>query len=436
MHVRKTIALLGCLAAAACENGGSGMTIDYPETRRGDTVDNYHGTRVADPYRWMENLESAEVQSWVAAQNAIAEPYLEAIPARQPIIDRLTALWNYERYSIPFKEGDRYFYSYNNGLQNHDVLYVTDAPGEQGRVLLDPNTFSEDGTVSLGNVVASPDGSTIAYSVSDGGSDWKQWRVRDVETGQDLPDLLLYTKFTGASWARDGSGFYYSRYPLNAAGEADGGKAVSVYYHALGTPQSEDTLVYSLPEHGTWNPYATVTEDGKYLVITIEEGYFTNAVHYMTLDEGSGPVVELLTEWDAYYEFLGNDGSEFYFKTTNDAPNGRVIAIDVTQPAPENWREVIPERERALEAASLVGGHIVAQYLEDARAQVGVFDLAGNHLRDVELPGPGSVGGFRGRMDDTETFFRFESFADPGAIWRYDVATGERELFRRIEVKA
>ncbi|HEX7047159.1 MAG TPA: prolyl oligopeptidase family serine peptidase [Gammaproteobacteria bacterium] len=438
MHVRKMIVVMACLLAAACENGESEMTIQYPEAKRGDVVDDYHGTPVADPYRWMEDLDSSEVQDWVAAQNALAEPYLEVIPARQPIIDRLTALWNYERYSTPQKEGGHYFYTYNDGLQNHAVLYVTDALAEPGRVLLDPNTFSEDGTISLGSITPAPNGRYLAYSISDGGSDWRQWRILDIETGETLPELLMHSKFDiDVAWSHDSSGFYYTRYPVGDDGTANGRAPASLYYHRLNTSQDKDQRVFSVAEHAEWNLYGSaVSEDGKYLVIPVSSNVNANAVYYMALTEGSGPAVELLGEWDALYTFLGNVGSEFLFTTTNDAQNGRVIAIDVNNPEPENWREVIPEEDQALEAASIVGGHVIARYLQDARSRVRVFDLAGNPVRDVELPGPGSVSGFSGRMDDTETFFSFESFTNPGVIWSYDIATGKRKLFREIEVKA
>ena len=436
MRIQQACGLAALLAITGCENGMKSETLQYPESRRTEVADVYHGTRVADPYRWMEDLDSVETGNWVAAQNELSQPWIEAIPARAAIIKRLTELWNYERYSVPFKEGGRYFYKRNDGLQNHAVLYVADALTAPARVLLDPNTLSEDGTIALSSAIPSRDGRLLAYSVSDGGSDWTQWRVRDIDSGEDLADLLLHTKFTGVSWSRDSSGFYYSRYPLNANGKADDSKAVSIHFHEVGTSQADDVLVYALPEHERWNPYATVTEDGRFLVITIWEGYAENAVHYMTLDEGSGPAVELLNEWDALYQFLGNRGNEFYFKTTHDAPNGRVIAIDIERPEPANWREVVPEQEHALENASIVGGHVIAQYLQDARAKVRVTDLDGNFVRDVELPGPGSVEGFGGHMDDAETFFGFSSFTNPGEIHRLDVASGATTLFRRNTTQA
>jgi len=426
------------LFTAACDNSERHMKttdIRYPQSKRGETVDNYHGTEVADPWRWMEDLDSPAVKDWVTAQNALAEPWLESVSVREPIIRRMTDLWNYERYTTPFKEGDRYFYSRNDGLQNHYVLYVTDAPDAEARVLLDPNTFSEDGTVSLSQAIPGPNGKLLAYSISDGGSDWRQWRVRDIETGEDLPDMLMHTKFTDVSWSRDSSGFFYSRYPSGENGKADDSKPVSIYYHEIGTAQDDDAEIYAL-DHPTRNPYGTVTEDGKYLVITVWDGYSSNAVHYMTLDEGSGPAVELLTEWDALYQFLGNTGPEFHFQTTNDASNGRVVAIDIERPNAEDWREVIGEHAETLESASMVGGRLVAQYLKDAQSLVRVHGMDGSLVRDVTLPGIGSANGFSGRQDDPETFFVFTSFTVPNQIYRYNTATGEREPFRSDEVPA
>lgn len=426
------------LLLAACDNDEIGMQasdIEYPPTPRSETVDTYHGTKVADPYRWMEELDSPDVKAWVQAQNAIAEPWLAGIPERDAIIKRMTDTWDYERYTTPYKEGDRYFYKRNDGLQNHYVLHVTKSLNTEGRVLLDPNTFSEDGTVSLSQAVPSPNGELLAYSISDGGSDWRQWRVRNVETGDDLPDMIMHTKFSGVSWSRDSSGFFYSRYPMGAHGTADDSKPVGIHYHTIGTPQEDDAQIYAL-DHPTRNPYGTVTEDGRYLVITVWDGYASNAVHYMALDEGSGPAVELLTEWDALYTFLGNQDSRLYFQTTNGAPNGRVIAIDVEQPEPSAWREIVPEQKEALEIATLVGGHVVAQYLQDAQSLVRVHNMNGEHVRDVALPAVGSASGFSGSQENPETFFAFSSFTVPNQIYRYNVATGESELFRKDQVPA
>ncbi|MFW6198527.1 MAG: prolyl oligopeptidase family serine peptidase [Acidobacteriota bacterium] len=431
-----TITLL--LATLACAPVGDGAdvglpTVEYPEVTRGDVVDDYHGTSVADPYRWLEDLDSEPVAEFIRAQNDVSLPVLGGLAARDRLEERLTELWNFERYGTPFKEGGVYFWSRNDGLQDQDVWYMASSLEGDPEVLVDPNTFSEDGTVSLAGLSVSPDASLAAYGKSDGGSDWRAWSIRDLETGEDLDETIRYTKFTPVSWSGDGEGFYYSRYPVGEDGEPDGSAAVSVHYHRVGTSQEEDELVYSIPEEPEWNPYGVVTDDGRYLILNISHGYITNAVYYRDLEAG-GEVVKLLDEWDALYDFLGNDDTTFYFQTNLEAPNDRVIAIDVTAPERDAWREVVPESEDALQGASLVGGQLVAVYLEDARSAVKVYDLDGEHARDVGLPDIGSVGGFGGELDDPETFYGFTNFTTPGAIYRYDVSTGESTLFRRAEV--
>ena len=426
--------LISCVQPDQQAGGEPQVPAAYPDSQRIEHVDTYHGTEVADPYRWLEELDSPVTAAWVESENAIADPFLEAIPNREQIRERLTEVWNYERYKLPVKEGGRYFYRRNDGLQDQDVLYVVDSLGEEPRVLIDPNTFSDDRTASLSFFEVSPDGEMIAYGISDSGSDWRHWHVRDVETGEDLDDRLDQTKFTGVSWSRDSSGFYYSRYPLNEEGVADDSQQVSVYFHKLGTPQADDIHVYSITDHATRNPYATVTDDGRYLVLGIFDGYNSNAVYVKKLDDPDAEVIRLLDNWDALYNLLGTDGSTFYFSTTNGAPKYRVIAIDVENHEPENWREVVAEAEEAQEDASLVGQHIVAMYLKDASSLVRIFDLGGEVVREVELPGIGSAAGFNGKFDDAETFYLFEGFTTPGQIYRYDVASGERNIFREAKV--
>ncbi|MGB6640310.1 MAG: prolyl oligopeptidase family serine peptidase [Thermoanaerobaculia bacterium] len=428
-------ALIGCAQPDQRAGGGPQVPTSYPDSQRIDHVDTYHGTEVVDPYRWLEELDSPVTAAWVESENAVADPFLEAIPTLEQIRERLTKVWNYERYKVPVKEGGRYFYRRNDGLQDQDVLYVVDSLEDEPRVLIDPNTFSDDRTASLSFFEVSPDGKLIAYGISDSGSDWRHWHVRNVETGEDLDDRLDQTKFTGVSWARDSSGFYYSRYPLDGEGDADDSQQVSVYFHKLGTPQADDVHVYSITDHETRNPYATVTDDGRYLVHGIFDGYESNGVYVKKLGDPEAEVVRILDEWDALYNLLGNDGSTFYFSTTNEAPKYRVIAIDVENPAPENWREVVAETEEAQEDASLIGEHIVAMYLRDASSLVKVFDLEGQLIREVELPGIGSASGFNGKLDDPETFYIFEGFTTPGQIYRYDVASGESSLFREAKVE-
>ncbi len=417
----------------ACQDLGR-PEVEYPAARRMEQVDTYFGVAVPDPYRWMEDLESVEVQDWVEAENAVSIPYLERIPAREEIKTRLTELWNYERFGIPFKEGGRYFFTRNDGLQDQDVLYVAESLEAEPRVLIDPNTFSEDATVALAAWSVSPDGRYIAYATSDGGTDWKSWHVRDVASGEELPDELVYTKFTGASWLPDGSGFFYSRYPVGPDGKGNDQAQVKVYFHRLGTAQDEDRLVYAVEDSETRNPYGTVTDDGRYLILDITEGYNANGVYYMDLGSGSRRAVRLLDEWDALYSFVGNDGPVFFFLTNREAPRYRLVAVDTRRPDPANWVELIPEAEETLRSVSYVGGHFIAQYLKDARSLVRIFDREGAFVREVDLPGLGTAYGFGGKADDPETFYAFQSFTVPPSVYRYDVSTGTSTLFRRSEV--
>ena len=408
----------------------------YPPARKADVVDNYHGTLVADPYRWLEDPDSEETRAWVEAQNAITMPFLEAIPARVPIRERLTQLWNYERWGVPYKEANRYFVSKNDGLQNQAVLYTTEALDGDLRVLLDPNLLSEKGTVALSGLRVSHDGRLMAYGLASAGSDWNEWKVRDVATGEDLEDRLEWIKFSGASWSTDNQGFAYTRYPTpdpNAKLEQVNYFA-KLYYHRVGTSQDQDLLLYERPEDKEWRPSGEFTEDGRYLVVTISKG--TDAkykVFVKDLEKGGlvdSPAVELVGDFDAEYSLIDNDGSTFFFKTNKDAPLGRVVAIDLTNPSPEHWREIIPEAAETLEGVSLTGGRFFANYLKDARTQVKVYGLDGTFEREVELPGIGTASGFGGKKDSTETFYAFSGFTTPSTIYRYDIATGQSTVFK------
>lgn len=413
----------------------------YPNAPRSAQLDVFHGERVADPYRWMEELDGDWTRRWIEAENDISFSHLEGLAGRDPIKDRLTKLWNYERYGVPYKEGDRYFYSYNSGLLDQNLVYVTEDLDSEPRTLLDPNNFSEDGTVALAGSSVSPDGRYIAYAKSDGGSDWRDWFFRDIDSGEDLDDHLTFIKFTSMSWTQDGSGVYYSRYPEGPEGTGDDSAQVSIYLHKIGTPQSEDTLVYDLTgaaEHRGLkpNPYGSVTEDGRYLVIQVSAGYHENLVRYIDLDDPEGTVVPVIDDWVAIYDFIGNDGSKFFFKTTDDAPNSRVIAIDIENDNRGRLEQVIPEVSEAMQSASYVGGRIVVRYLKDAKSQVLVHGTDGTLEREVELPGIGSAGGFGGKADDPETFFWFSGFTTPTSAYRYDLESGEISLFRSPEVDA
>ena len=412
------------------------MQINYPNTRASDFVEELHGVQVPDPYRWMEDLDSPEVRDWIEAQNELTFDYLNQSPLRESIRERMTELWNYEKYSPPVRRGGRYFYFYNNGLQNQDVLYWMKSLEEAPKVLLDPNTLSEDGTVALSGAAISRDGRFLAYGLADAGSDWQTWHVRRVDDGQDLEGLVEWVKFSTASWDAAGEGFYYSRY------DAPEGEALKqanyyhkLYYHRLGTSQAEDRLVYDRPDQKEWGFNGTVTEDGRYLVIDVWHGTASwNGVFYLDLTDPDAEVIELLPEFDAEYFLIGNDGNRFYFKTDHDAPQQCLVAVDLTKSAPADWTMLIPENEDKLESVSYVGGRFVCTYLHDAAYQVRFFKPDGTPDGVLVLPGLGSVGGFQGRSDEQETFYSFSSFNSPGTVYRLDIASREVSLFRKPDL--
>ena len=417
----------------------------YPSSHKSNQVDNYHGTLVADPYRWLEDPDSEETRTWIEAQNQVTFGYLSEIPTREKIKQRLTKLWDYEKYGIPFKEGEslqdgsteRYFYFKNDGLQNQSVFYTLKTLEDQPKVLLDPNKLSEDGTVALSGLSISEDGKLLAYGLSASGSDWQEWKVRDVETGEDLQDHLKWIKFSGASWTHDNQGFFYSRYdqPNEKTQLEDVNYYQKLYYHQLGKPQSEDVLIYHRPDQKEWGFSGGVTEDGTYLIISIWLGTDSkNLFFYKDLTNPNAEVVELINQFEADYSFIDNDDSLFYFRTDLNAPRGRVIAIDTKNPAPENWQEIIPQSAETLESVGILNNQFVADYLKDAHSQIKIFDLKGAFIREVELPGLGSAGGFGGKRNDTETFYIYTSFTTPGTIYRYDMITGKSTIFRQPEV--
>jgi prolyl oligopeptidase len=442
---RITLRLLsaGVLAAAACactpEEGGSATGLAYPETMTVEHTDEYHGVQVADPYRWLEEdvRESERVRRWIDAQNELTFGFLGSIPERQAIEKRLTELWDYARYGLPEKRGGRYFYSYNDGLQDQPVVYVQSSLAAEPRLLLDPNTWSADGTVALGDFFPSPDGKYLAYLVQDAGSDWRKARVLEVDSGRVLEDELAWLKFTPLAWTHDGSGFYYSRYPEPESGQQFQSLNLNhaVWLHVLGTPQADDELAYHDPDHPDWNYTPTVTDDGRYLVITVWKGTDSRyQILYQDLaDEHSRPAM-LIEGFDHDYSLIGNVGSELYFRTDKAAPLGRLIAIDVAAGAPGSEREVLPESADVLQSARLVGGRVVALYMQDAHSAVRTFATQGEPLGEIELPALGTASGFGGRFDDPETFFRFESFNVPDRITRLDLETGEMATFREAHV--
>jgi len=409
----------------------------YPPARRLDQVDLFHGVPVADPYRWLEDLDSPETRAWVAAENRLTFSYLDGIAARPRIRRRLTELWNYEKYGLPTLEGGRYFFAKNDGLQNQSAIYALDRLDGCPELLIDPNGLSADGTIALTSYSVSADGRAIAYGLSSGGSDWEEWRLRDVLSGRDLPDRLSWVKFSTISWTHDGGGFFYSRYDEPEAGERleQANYFQKLYYHTLGEPQSADRLVYERPDHKEWGFQGTVTDDGRYLLVHVWRGTeVENGIFYQDLSDPGSPVLPLLDGFDASYDFVGNEGTLFWFQTDLGAPRGRVIAIDTADPARERWREVLPETAETLESADVLSGRLVAIYLQDAHSRVRIFDLSGRPLREVELPGLGTVIGFSGRQEDRETFFLFTSFTTPGTVYHYDLDRGCSRVFRRPQM--
>jgi prolyl oligopeptidase len=396
--------------------------LTYPLTRTVDQVDDYHGTQVADPYRWLEGVDAPETLEWIKQQNELTFSFLESIPARAKIQQRLTELWDYPKASAPQKRGEHYFQSRNSGLQNQDVLYTLASLDAEPHLLIDPNTLADDGTLALNSWSASQDGRWLAYAISASGSDWQTWRVRNVDTGQDLPEVLEWSKFSGAAWRRDGSGFYYARYPAPAEGQTYAGANYNqqLYFHRHNTAQSEDALVYERPDQKEWGFDSVVSEDGRYLILHVWQGTdVRNRLFYQDLETG-GDVVELIADLEAAYHFVGNDGPVFYLRTDLAAPRGRIIAIDTTRPARANWQTLIPQHDDVLESIDLIHDQFIVRYQHDAYHRLQRFALNGTPLGEIALPTLGSVLSLTGQREDDELFFTFESFIHPPTIYRYD----------------
>ncbi|REJ78032.1 MAG: S9 family peptidase [Acidobacteria bacterium] len=412
------------------------QSFDYPKSKKVDQVDDYHGTKVADPYRWLEDPDSSDSRSWIEAQNKLTFSYLKQLPQRKALEERLTELWNYERYSAPFKEGGKYFYFKNDGLQNQSVLYVAESPDDPGRVLLDPNKFSKDGTIALSGLSITEDGKTLAYGISKGGSDWREFKFMDIDSGRELPDHLRHIKFSGVSWTKDGKGVYYSRFPEPNEDTKleDANFHRKLYYHELGTAQSEDKLIYERPDDPKLGISGFVTDDGEWLLIYLSDGTSRkNQVYYQSLTLKDAPIVPLIDKFENQFSYIGNDGAVFYFETDKDAPLGRVVSVNLLART-RVWNEVIPQAEETLRGISFINNQFVANYLKDAYTQIKIFNKDGSFVRNVELPGIGSAGGFGGKKDDSETFYTFSSYNAPPTIYRYDMKSGKSTLFRRAEV--
>jgi prolyl oligopeptidase len=446
------------LVIVACSHGGTAPAADssrasapradagvtrpsalaYPVARKVDVVDDYHGTKVADPYRWLEDPSSPGYTEWIDAENTLTFDLLKTIPDREALRSRLTALWDYERFGVPLREGPEIFFERNSGLQNQSVVYVIDTPRFEPRQLLDPNILSKDGTVALTGLAPSRDGKLFAYALSVAGSDWQEWRVRDVKSGQDLPDHVQWVKASEASWTPDGQGFFYSRYdkPKSGSELRDLNYFQKLYFHRMGTPQSQDRLVYERKDQKEWGFDGEVSDDGRWLVVRVGQGTDPrNRVFYRDLrarDAGLRPLIDVL---EAKYEFIGSQGSVLWFNTNLDAPKGKVIAIDLRKPGRSHWKTLVPESEDTLGQATAVGERFVLNYLKDAHSDVRIHRLDGTYERTLRFPVLGAATGFTGRLADKETYFAFETYTFPPAIFRLEPATGDFRIFRATQLK-
>ncbi len=437
-----TLALpvLGIFSCTEQKSESEEMTIktveSYPETRKDTTVsDEYFGTRVADPYRWLEDDNSEETKEWVEAQNKVTNSFLDQIPFKSKVRNRIEELWDYEKISAPYKEGDVYYYYKNDGLQNQSVLYTTDDVEKEGEVFLDPNQLSDDGTVSLGSTSFSEDGKLFGYSISISGSDWREIYVMDVATKEKLSDKLVDVKFSGISW-KGNEGFYYSSYDKPTEGSELSGitQFHKLYYHKLGTPQSEDILVFGGDETPRRYVGGSVTEDQRYLVIFAAESTSGNEVYIQDLSRPDSEIVPVVTGFENEHAVIHSLGDTVYIQTNLNAPNNRVVYTTIDQLSPEHWKDVIPEKEMVLSASS-AGGKIFASYLEDAKSLVEQYDLKGNLDRKIQLPGIGTANGFYGKDEDEIIYFNFTSYTVPNTVYRYEIASGATEIFRQPNVK-
>ena len=430
--------IIGLLACVLAPGSVHADNVDYPDTEMGDVVDDYHGTLVADPYRWLEEIRDPAVEAWVEEQNALTFSYLDGIAGRDSVFDEMMSRVDYERFTAPTEAGGRYFYTRNDGLQNQSVIYVSQGIDGEPQVLLDPNLLSDDSSVSLKAWMPSDDGSLLLYARSVSGSDWCDWYVRDVATGQDMPEIVRWGKFGSASWGADNHGFYYLTFPVPEEGQEHLSQNVnrSIRYHSLGTSQDDDILVFDLPDHPDWWVSAGMNEQRDMLTIYLSErGSVGNRIYLMDPTDMDAGVEKLLDTGDADYGFIGNDGDRLWFQTSLDAPNYRVIEINRNHPDPANWKTIIPEGDFPLNSISIVAGQFVCKYLQDARSVVRMYDMDGSFAGDLRLPGSGTAGGFGGRMDATETFYTYTDMTTPGSIFRYDFATESSEIYRSPKIK-
>lgn len=432
-HIFYSLAL--ALTACATTKEATDMPINYPPTEKVSQVDTYFDTEVPDPYRWLEDDRSAETAAWVAAENKVTEAYLSQIPFREAINERLTTLWNYEKYSAPVKEGDAYYFYKNDGLQNQSVLYSQKNLADEPEVFLDPNTFSDDGTVSLGGTSFTEDGSLLAYSISESGSDWRKILVMDVASRSLVGDTIQDAKFTGIAWRGD-EGFYYSSYDQSDEGSALSARNMNhkLLYHQLGTSQADDQLVFggeALPRRYVG---ANVTEDQRFLVITASVSTSGNELYVKDLSQPNSEIIPVVEGFDSEQYVVHSEGNTLYILTNRDAPNQRLVTVDAGQPQPENWRDLVPERQEVLQYPNFAGGKMFLNYLKDASTRIEQYDLQGNKERDIALPTLGTAAGFDGKEDSDTVFYAFTSFTYPTTIYSYDIASGESTVFRQPTV--
>jgi prolyl oligopeptidase len=431
--------LVGALlmVAAACSRQPSLPKMLYPNTPKNDIVDDYFGTKVPAPYRWMEDLDSKPVADWIAAENKVTFDYLAKLPLREHFRKRITELWDYPKVSIPVREGGRYFYAKNSGLQRQAPIYMRSNLTAPAALILDPNVLSPDGSVSVADWAPSRDGRLLAYGLSEGGADWRTLHVRDVDSSKDLPDEVRWMRFSGISWTNDSKGFFYSRYPEPPKGKVLEAALTghAIYYHRIGTPQSQDPLIYARKDLPTWFIGGTVTEDGRYLIISIAKGSDNNNRDYYA-DLGNpmrpainAPIHPLIEDDDAEFAVFGNVGPVLYLRTDRAASNRKVIAVDLAHPAQANWKTIVPEAKQAIESVSLIGGRIVAQYLVDVQSRISLFGLDGGAQGELTLPGTGTVAGIEGRADAPEIFYAFSSPLSPTAVFAYDPRSKQQTPF-------
>jgi prolyl oligopeptidase len=426
-----------CTKSTTTESTTMMPTITYPETKRVDVVEEHFGQTIADPYRWLENdvRNNKEVAAWVESQNKVTNAYLNTLPGRDIFKDRLKQLYNYERFSIPVKKGGRYFYLHNSGLQSQRVLYVRDSVDSAGRVLIDPNTWAEDGATALAEWSASDDGTRLAYAVQDGGTDWRTIRVMDVNTGKVLDDQVKWARFTSIAWTKDGSGFFYVRYPEPKQGtESQAGVANhAVYFHAIGAPQAQDRLVYTNPDQPNMLHSLSITEDGRYVAIASTPVSIGNTLTVVDLQSADWKPRKLVDNLDNSWLVAGNMGTKFFLMTSQDAPRSKVVMMDIAAVNPV-IKDVVPEQDSVLLNASLVAGRLLISYMADVKTEVRRYTLDGKADGMVKLPGIGTAGGFKGDQDDPETFFGFTSFNAPDVIYRYDVASNTTRVWAQPKV--